>query len=170
MTYHGFHTAKSLEGSGRLGRIRAAVEKGDQAAPVDLRYLERGKHVHLDSKLFNEIFSFLEQIYNSVAENLPDVRDKTYDSEMDPYAVLAEEQQNHVEDCSKKVKMRPKEPRTRTQKNKGGVAVDPARTVQAGCEVRWLPPGTMKEYWMQYKQQADGPGASFPTFWRALRL
>ena len=154
------------QGSGRLERIKSAIDRGDQAAPVDLRYLERAKHVRSESKLFHGIFSFLEQIYNSVAESLPDVRDRTYDSEVDPYAVFAEDQQHDVADCSKKVKMRPKEPKTKMRKNKGGVAVNPARTVQAGFEVRWLPPGSIKDYWIQYNQQVASSPASFPTFWR----
>ena len=36
-----------------------------------------------------------------------------------------------------------------------------------GMEERYLPAGTMKEYWIQYRHQSQSEQqASFPTFWR----
>ena len=38
-------------------------------------------------------------------------------------------------------------------------------------EQRWLPPGKMMQYWLQYKLQANvSPPAGFSTFWRATWL
>ena len=127
-----------------------------------------------NSKLFAGIFSFLEQIYASVAETLPDVRDNTYENEVDPYALEVETvvEQKDVGESDSQRKMRLASPKTKVKKFRRGVAVDPSRTVQAGCEVRWLPPGNMKDYWTQYKQQVGdkSTGASFPTFWRVAWL
>ncbi|CAK9045245.1 unnamed protein product, partial [Durusdinium trenchii] len=36
-----------------------------------------------------------------------------------------------------------------------GVMIAEGRTVQDGCQEKWLPCGTMKEYWVQYKQQSS---------------
>lgn len=155
-------------GSGRFDRIRGAVDKGDAAPPVDIRYLARAKHGPTTSNFFPGIFSFLEQIYDSVAESLPDVRDCTYDCALDPYAAMAETEALNL-DCYGD-QAAPEPPKTKAKKHRRGVVVDPSRTVQAGCEVRWLPPGAIKDYWVQYKQQVDGLAASFPTFWRETRL
>ncbi len=136
---------------------------GARAPPVDRRYLERGRFSGKCSGALPGLISFLEQIYGSVAENLPDVRDGTYDDVLDPYAEAAESSG-----------LRPDEPakgkpcKTHTKKHRRQVPVCEMRTVQAGCETRWLPPGTMKDYWVQYKQQVQGPVASFPSFWRVL--
>lgn len=152
-----------LSGSGRFARIKAAVARGDAAPPVDLRYLAKAKH-HADktSELFSGVFSFLEQIYNSIAESLPDVRDCTYDSPLDPYAIMVDTESSQRDPSQQSTQ----EPKSTSKRHRRGVAVDPLRTVQAGCEVRWLPPGAIKDYWVQYKQQAPGQAASFPTFWR----
>ena len=121
--------------------------------------------------MFGGIFSFLESIYNSVAESLPDVRDNSYDSGLDPYALLAENARGQIDLKGAQKDKRGAAPKTKAKKHRHGVAVDPSRTVQAGCEVKWLPPGTIKEYWTQYTDQI-GPSsaASFPTFWRASQL
>ncbi|CAK9008254.1 FO synthase subunit 1 [Durusdinium trenchii] len=140
-------------GSGRFARIKAAVARGDAAPPVDLRYLAKAKH-HADktSELFSGVFSFLEQIYNSIAESLPDVRDCTYDSPLDPYAIMVDTESSQRDPSQQSTQ----EPKSTSKRHRRGVAVDPLRTVQAGCEVRWLPPGAIKDYWVQYKQQAPG--------------
>ena len=52
------------------------------APPADLRFLKRALAVTSEST--SEVVSFLEQLYNSVAETMPDVRDDTADDERDP--------------------------------------------------------------------------------------
>lgn len=136
---------------------------GAQAAPVDRRYLERGRFSSEPSGALPGVMSFLEQIYGSVAENLPDVRDGTYDDVLDPYAEAAETSGLRPDESAKG-----NPSRTKTKQHRRQVPICPMRTVQAGCETRWLPPGTIKDYWIQYKQQVQGPVASFPSFWRAL--
>lgn len=113
-----------------------------------------------DSEMVSSVLSFLESIYNSMAETLPDVRDTLQDvfpdcSDSDPY-LAAMDFDGPVEKPPKGKKMR------------RGVQVAPGRTVQEGCELRFLPPGTMKEFWVQYCQGCPTTArkASFPTFWR----
>ena len=51
---------------------------------MDLRYLSRSQFARDQThQAVTEVMSFLETIYTSVAENLPDVRDETYDGEPD---------------------------------------------------------------------------------------
>lgn len=144
-------------GNGRFARLMQSVQQGNVQPPVDLRYLkkEEGKQTarspHLDS-----VLSFLEGIYIAVAEHLPDVRDVlpgvgTEADEGDPHG-------HDLDDQSKAPK---------AKRMKRGVKIADGRTVQDGCQQRWLPPGSMKEYWVQYRQQGGDNLASFPTFWRA---
>ena len=89
--------------------------------------------------------SFLETIYTSVAENLPDVRDETYDGEPDHETSVDDPYSLHIglyQQDSEKVA---KEKVPKAKKRRRGVQVCPGRTVAEGCEERWLPNGTMKE-------------------------
>lgn len=108
------------------------MERGDGAPPVDLRYLEKAKRGERTSDFFPGIFSFLEQIYNSVAENLPNVRDTTYDSAADPYAIIVGAEILQP-DSDQKIE---KEPSAMAKRHRRGVLVNPSRTVQSGCKVR----------------------------------
>ena len=130
-------------GNGRFARLMQSVQQGNVKPPVDLRYLkkEEGKQTarspHLDS-----VLSFLEGIYIAVAEHRPDVRDVlpgvgTEADEGDPHG-------HDLDDQSKAPK---------AKRMKRGVKIADGRTVQDGCQQRWLPPGSMKEYWVQYRQQ-----------------
>eukprot|EP00438_Fugacium_kawagutii_P006468 Skav206265 [mRNA] locus=scaffold265:244596:255091:- [translate_table: standard] len=140
-------------GSGRFGRIRTAVAEGSHAAPVDKRYLRRGKFItDKNGELLSGVLSFLEKVYSSVAESLPDVRDATFElpdgerpddsDDVDPYSKVFD------------LAIQPDEKISKAKKHKRGVEVCPFKTTAAGCEIRWLPPGTIKEYWVQYKQMA----------------
>ena len=62
-----------------------------------------------------------------------------------------------------------KEKVSKAKKRRRGVQVCPGRTVAEGCEERWLPNGTMKEYWVQFCTQNPSAKVSFPTFWRVPR-
>ena len=126
-------------------RLETAARKGLAAPPVDLRYLR--KSYRQQSEATGQVYSFLEDIYNSIAENLPDVRDKTADSPVDPYSLAV-------------VPVEPEEPPQKKQQLRS-VTAAPTR---AAREQRWLPPGTMKEYYEQFLLQAKVK-VSFPTFW-----
>lgn len=157
-------------GTTRFEKLEA-VQAGNRAAPVDLRYLKKAKfHAEKHEDLLAGILSFLEQIYCSVAENLPDVRDSGHDDGADPYALHAEQsaiQMDESRSSSAQSKFKAVV-KSKVKKKQRGVQVHPQRTVAAGCEERWLPPGHMKDYWVQYRGQVPQGEtvASFPTFWR----
>ena len=141
------------------------MAEGAQSAPVDLRYLKKAKFSSDQSDSTSAgVLSFLESIYTSIAENLPDVRDETWDADaegvMDPYAG----------DGAFDIAMAPEQKKNNVKKHRRGVEVCPYRTAAAGCEPRWLPPGSMKDYWVQYKHGVTGRAASFATFWRDSSL
>lgn len=144
---------------------------------MDLRYLRKGKFsAETVSESFSSVVSFLESVYYSIAENLPDVRDGTLDDEeCDAYAELATSEEgirlSETAVPSKVSASQPNAKSSRLARHRRGVDVNPLRTAQ-GCEVRWLPPGAMKDYWIQYRSQlSDGvPVASFVTFWRVTWL
>ena len=100
--------------------------------------------------------SFLEDIYNSVAETLPDVRDETLDSDahIDPYAIAMSDQN-----------LRPQKQAKKNQTYRS-VQISPEA---AQKEARHLPPGTMKEYYDQFLLQA-AEKVSFKTFWLESRM
>lgn len=116
-----------------------------------------------DSSVRGDICSFLEYLYEGVAETLPDFRDElgaasTVEVSVDdPYATQLNRPAEAVLS-----EMVPKQKKPR--KNKRQVVINQSRT---GIEERWLPPGTMKEYYDQYVLQSSlsKPG-SFPSFWR----
>ena len=67
------------KGSGRFTRLWEAARDGEAAAPVDLRYLKRpNSRVMTDdaASTRGDIFSFLQYVYESQAETLPDFRDE----------------------------------------------------------------------------------------------
>lgn len=153
----------SNPGTRRFRKIHDAVVSGMEKPPMDLRYLARCKFGrNKNPQVISDVISFLEQIYMSVAENLPDVRDDTFDDQRAmPDSNPLNLQLYEVEgDDPAKV--------TKTKKYQRGVPICPGRSVSEGCEERYLPAGTMKEYWIQYSNQVkSGPAASFATFWRA---
>ena len=139
------------------------------APPADLRYLERPKAKCGDSELTEargDVISFLEALYESVAETLPDFKDEILtpvdqacdvSRSSDPYAEEKEFQTEALLGC------RTRKPR----KAKRQIQINLDRTSKH-FEERWLPPSTMKEYYEQYQIQSALPKpASFPTFWRA---
>ena len=131
--------------------------------------LERSRTAELHA----DVFEFLHSVYCSIAETLPDVRDGAMDemdidgkielSEADSYTDAVGStmiQTGHGGSAgSAKGKAKPRKMRS--------IFIRQGRTPHDGVEERFLPPGTMKEYWVQYTQktQLSSP-ASFPVFWR----
>lgn len=136
--------------------------------PADLRYLKRPRGrvgAEHAASVRTDIVSFLNEIYSSVAETLPDFRDELGASAgtvqinvEDPYAKA-------LHDESVDPDLLPK-PKTKPRKRKGQVEINLERTSKT-MEERWLPPGSMKEYHEQYRLRTglEKPG-SFATFWR----
>lgn len=154
-----------LPGSRRFGKLWDAVRQQKLAPPADLRYLRRPlDRIGGEAQVRSDVLSFLEYIYNSVAETLPDFRDELSTASAsvalnlaDPYAKALHEE------CADPDLPTPK---SKQRKKKGQVEINLSRTAKT-FEERWLPPGSMKEYYEQYVLQSglEKPG-SFPTFWR----
>lgn len=157
----------SKQGTSRFQRIKDSVLNGDVKPPIDLRYLKRGQLAGENSEKLTDVLSFLQSVYDSIAETLPDVRDATLDDDItspslpsevdgDPYVLAMTSQTKEPEDKSK-----------RKKRARRGVQINPERS-SSDFEERYLPPGTMKEYFIQYCQRMTGcQKVTFPTFWRA---
>ncbi|CAK9045691.1 FO synthase subunit 1 [Durusdinium trenchii] len=153
--------------------LRAAAENGSIVPPVDLRYLKKGQPVqdrHGDCAR-GRIVSFLESVYHGQAETLPDVRDNIVDVDMkvidvqvvaDPYVDALNAANPATELPSKK------EGRKQHQRLKNkSVQVN---TDRSQLEERFLPPGTMMDYYELMKAaEPDLPPVSFSSFWRTWK-
>lgn len=166
-----------LWGTGRFNKILTAVQSGYRAPPVDLRYLKLRK---LDNsrnvEIVEDVVSFLQKVYSSIAETLPDVKDDTLDdaehvisvqdADVEPYSNF------ELNNPAKESETDPgKEKIQKPRKMRKSIQIQPGRSIADGNEERHLPPGTMQEYYVQYKTQTtlDKP-ASFPSFWRVSWL
>lgn len=147
-------------------------------APADLRYLRQAAPNIAGDSVTGRVITFLETLYNSVAETLPDSRDLECDSietnltsvadvsTSDPYAAaLTEEGMPHQNAKSSSRKDRPLK----------SVKFDRGKLVEK--EERWLPPGaSMRDYWEQMldsegvdaSDKKHPHGVSFAQFWRVL--
>ena len=108
--------------------------------------------------------SFLQTIYDSVAETLPDVKDDGVETALhltedgsDPYAVAMD--------------LQTEAPVGKVRKYKKGLNLHVERRPEiSGLEVRYLPPGNMSEYYEQFKGMEGTQSASFAVFWRTWRV
>lgn len=116
--------------------------------------------------------TFLETIYNSVAETLPDIKDDglelnvhTSSEQVDPYAPVAvptaDGESEPVQPVLKSQKVR---------KHKRGLTLNLERTADKGYEIRHLPPGCMKDYFEQFRLQDPTANIAFSTFWKTWRV
>ena len=166
--------------------MKAAIQQGKNSPPVDLRYLKKPKS--LDQSQRASVVSFLGHLYNSVAETLPDFRDDIEnadvevqvvavkpsedESERDPYGDFIQQEHNPSTEVSKQpsLQKRAKAKGSKERKMRGSIEVNVARKPEAGGkEIRWLPPGQMKDMWEQYRvglQNSMVRPASFTLFWR----
>ena len=118
------------------------------------------------------IISFLQGVYESIAETLPDWRD---DMEPGDLAVIAvggdvEDPYSQFDDIKKKLANKNEHlghlpgPAARPRTHNKSVKLDADR---ANLEERFLPPGTMVEYFDQFKLACpEHANISFSTFWR----
>ena len=166
-----------LWGTGRFNKILTAVQCGYRSPPVDLRYLKLRK---LDNsrnqEIVSDVVSFLQKVYSSTAETLPDVKDDTLDdtkyfisvqdADVEPYSNF------DLNDPAKESETDPgKEKIAKPRKMRKSIQIQPGRSIADDNEERHLPPGTMQEYYVQYKAQTTlVKPASFPSFWRVSWL
>lgn len=174
--------ARICSGSQRTANLYAAVQKDADGPPVDLRFLKRPKTGHDAQKaaVRSDVISFLSNLYESLAETLPDCKDETFDDILpenvarekltDAYSIELNRQAD-ASDKSVTVPFSIKEPKKRKRRSVlRGVKLNMDRVggdAPGQKEVRWLPPGSMKDTWEQYRMMSSLPKpASFPCFWR----
>ncbi len=165
----------ALKGTGRFQKIRDAVEQGATSPPVDLRFLKELPKEAAGGRARARVASFLEAIYSSVAETLPDHRDESADpgdffavyqfedlSARDPYSNF-DSLQRQLSQHSELTRQKSLKPR----KKKKSVAINPEKAALA-LEERYLPPGRMMDYYEQFQSlvKDTDESASFATFWR----
>ncbi|CAE7359672.1 unnamed protein product [Symbiodinium sp. CCMP2592] len=168
-------------GGARFKRLHDAVMAGKNNAPVDKRYISKPFSLKNETREIRaDVTSFLQKLYESVAETMPDVRDSTQDEDDLPLLLRGHTEYDLAEDPYTTELNR----QTQPQLSAAGAGLEKAgnkrfgqgkvkKTVTALAErsaegeERFLPPGKMIHYWGQYKLQAGvQPPASFVTFWR----
>lgn len=138
----------------RLQTILEAVRSGARRAPVDARYLAKPMGGQLSEK-HGEVCSFLDHLYESVAETLPECEQ--------PDEVVRPKKRQKLPDAED-----PVVPQDAYLDAKVGVTCEPAHVADVAeptdTEKRHLPPGTMFDYWKQYCDSHQ-PGCGFKMFW-----
>lgn len=117
------------------------------------------------------IISFLQGVYDSIAETLPDVKDETCDFDTsavtidlpetnDPYAAALGS--IHIPEATSNAGM------SKVRKHKMSVEFNVSR--KHAQEERFLPPGHIRDFWEQMKVSeelgANEKHVAFSTFWR----
>lgn len=141
-------------GSSRCKRLFDAAKANANGPPMDLRFVTAPKSKVAGESPSATVMSFLHSLYESCAGTLPDVRDdpsmqksgfNTWEEE-DAYAqVLSQDISSGV------------------RKRKKSLNVNTDRLKQ--FEVRFLPPGAMKDHYEALKAVTDLETVSFKTFW-----
>ena len=143
--------------------------QGKPGPPADLRYLKRKYSVVAGDCASARVISYLESLYESVAETLPDVRD-------DPSIVtkncVVPADQVQGDGYSERLGHRvpaPDDsavnPKRKLRKRKMSLILDPARQADPNLEVRYLPPGSMRDHWETMISLDPRSAPSFKTFW-----
>ena len=124
-----------------------------------------------DAGVEAEIISFLQSMYDSVAETLPGVRNSTAEPDDDQVkvSVLAEPMSEHQDEYAALLaapgNIKPAKT-CKPRKFKRSVQI-----VRSAMEVRFLPPGHMRDYWLQMNAARDDlRPISFSQFWRETGL
>lgn len=114
----GLATLMGVGWSPRLSTLLKSVLKGDRCAPVDVRYQSR--KCNDPRPVFSEVYSYLENLYLSVAETLPLDERKSQKLEKQDIQILSDDEDAYHP-----------EPKS-------------------GGDLRYLPPGTMFDLWRHY--------------------
>ena len=140
--------------------------KGSSGPPADLRFLARSKSQITGDSASAKVTSYLQTIYDSVAETLPDVRDDLgVETKLDENWNRDGMDQSYATLKLAAVSSLPVKKRARRYKQ--GLKLHAERQPDiSGLEVRYLPPGNMSEYWEQFCNSEGAVIVSFPVFWR----
>ena len=110
-------------GKRRAGRLHRAARAGDEDCPVDERFVPK-RHAYLpETSVKPQVLEFLQKIYNTLAEPLPEARSRL---------------EGHDPDLLPSIKKRGKRPRHLYK-------ID-ADTKAYREGVKFLPPGSIRDY------------------------
>ena len=133
-----------------------------------MRYITRNDNKSPEAS--SECYSFLQNVYHSIAETLPDIRDPSITTSLVDSPSLLETEDSYRKKLTIsggpsaviKRHLKKKGPR----KYKAGIRVN--RDREQTKEVKYLPPGRMKDYYIQMvnNDPEQGKRASFATFYR----
>ena len=160
-------------GSYRYTRIKTAVDNGEPGPPVDMRYIRL--NLNKEPAATSECISFLEGIYQSIAETLPEIRDCSISTSLVDSTALLETEDSYSKGVTLKKKSVTQVINKKFVKRKGPRKIKSGMQVNRdrSREIRYLPPGRMKDYYemmlSQYSSETAAP-ASFATFYRAPGL
>lgn len=157
-------------GNARFDRLAKAAQAGQIVPPADLRYLRKAASDITAESATGRILTYLQQLYESVAETMPDFRGddsvetqvEFLDGEPDPYAIQLLQRHDGVDDNQSGV------PAVVTKKRRNLKSVVIQKGMVAEQEERFLPPGaSMRDYWEQMQNENPAEKVSFCQFWRA---
>ena len=160
-------------GQTKLKSIYSAIIAGQQSPPLDMRYIS--KPLACPSEARSNIVSYLQGLYDSVAETLPDKLDElckhgevsvktgpsSVQTEADPYALKVKIGQTTYptlvgvdESQSRKIRR--------------GSGHSHACMPESGQAEKWLPPGSIHDQWDMFNIVTGTP-CVYSTFWRVWR-
>ena len=133
-----YATLMGVSWSPRLSTLLKAVLRLDRTAPMDARYMERP---HTDAKpVYFEVFSYLQSLYESVAETLP--LDDKKSSNKKNTEIWSEDEDSYN--------------------------VSKSNNPNEETEMRFLPPGTIFDLWRQFLS-TSGQKCSWQCFHSCFR-
>lgn len=143
---------------------------------MDLRFLKQPRAKVAGETATARVTSFLQSIYESVAETLPDIRDDgvitslTVGAEVlqDEYAESLSEDGRKALAAKLALTAGPGS-RKKARKRKFGLELHLERHPDCPSstqEVRFLPPGVMRDYWEMMRGMDQTKGVAFSLFWR----
>lgn len=137
---------------------------------MDLRFLKKPLSKKSGEGASARVVSFLEGLYNSVAETLPDIKDEGVLTKLhDTPEIL----QDSYADSLSALREIPNLPDSRSGKlqakcRKRKMSLEIRRDrhpSNSGLEIRYLPPGNMRDHWETMRAHDDGEQVTFSTFW-----
>ena len=128
-----FASVMGVSWSPRLNTLLQAVLSGKRCPPMDARYMSR--KLQAPKPVYSEVFSYLQSLYDSVAETLP-LDDPKSSKKHKQSDVWSEDEDSYT--------VKTKSPDSQ--------------------ELRYLPPGTIFDLWRQYNTTTVGQKCSWHTF------
>ena len=134
-----------------------------------MRYLRAPKADMTGESSKGRVVTFLEQIYTSQAETLPDFRDTLGDSDLSHGYELDVTVKHQFHDAyGENVGKSGENKKTKCRQTFRSIRINPEKLKNQ--EVRHLPPGSMKDIYEQFCiSEPEGAKVGFATFWRTWR-